>query len=728
MKRYAGSISFSEQRLDEGTGQTYTVVNQLSESFSPDPWTVLRKDVLTDEQCQPWLLPAIFEQVTEGSNAFLSEFRQVATLFLNFTGIDYDQDDQAEVKLDGFIHWVQSVVAQYEGSLMQLTMGDKGSYLYAAFGAPTAHNDDAVRAVYAALTLQEIPPDFEWIEAIKIGISLGKTWAGAYGSSTRRIYGVQGDKVNLAARLMQSANQGILCDESVYQATQGRLVFESLPPVEVKGLQERVSVYRPTGEKRRLDRKRAKFIGRTGDRIALGRILSDVKHGQNKLVLIEGEPGIGKTRLVEVVQEMADKYEIDHYQVDETVGDHNIPFQAWRDIFWHLFDLGGSDSNAAREDQLQKASNISADDPHFRSAIRMILPSLVIDNENLESLEEGDFPEQTRRLLIELLRVGLKESPTILIFENSQDLDQASWGLIQDASTQIDSLGIIIVARPLGEPLTPGYAQLLRMPNLKILRMSGLSADESYLLACDHLGVVNLQDELVDILGKAGGNPQFIEEMVYSLRDDGYVILKDGECQVLPHVDLGEIIFPTTSDGLIKSRLDRLSPSEQLTLKVGSVIGQTFSMQALREIYPFEADEPFLDKHIEALSDLGLIIPTSQDSSYTFRDEITHETVYNAMLFSQRRQLHRQIAEWLEGYYSEDLSPYYAILAEHWRNADDTAKAIDYLEMAGKKAVQAGNYEEAEVYFRQCLELDSTAAVLSAEFFEKKLKQEESSS
>ena len=113
-----------------------------------------------------------------------------------------------------------------------------------------------------------------------------------------------------------------------------------------------------------------------------------------------------------------------------------------------------------------------------------------------------------------------------------------------------------------------------------------------------------------------------------------------------------------------------------------------------------------------------------QDSAYTFRDEITHELVYSSMLFPQRRQPHRQVAEWIESIYSEDISPQYAVLADHWQKADDISKAIDYLEKAGQEALKNGNYEEAERYFRECLELDATAAVLSKEFFEKKLAQE----
>ena len=94
------------------------------------------------------------------------------------------------------------------------------------------------------------------------------------------------------------------------------------------------------------------------------------------------------------------------------------------------------------------------------------------------------------------------------------------------------------------------------------------------------------------------------------------------------------------------------------------------------------------------------------------------------MLFSQRRQLHRQMAERIERINSEDISPHFSNLADHWQKADDTSKAIDYLEKAGQEALKNGDYEEAERYFKECLELDATAAVLSKEFFEKKLAQE----
>ena len=162
--------------------------------------------------------------------------------------------------------------------------------------------------------------------------------------------------------------------------------------------------------------------------------------------------------------------------------------------------------------------------------------------------------------------------------------------------------------------------------------------------------------------------------------------------------------------------------SEQLTLKIASVIGEDFSLEVLTELYPLDSDRPFLVKHLETFSNLDLISPIPGNHSFSFRDEVTYQAVYNTMLFSQRRQLHRKLAEWIEGNERENLPANYAVLANHWRKADDTAKAIDYLEKAGQSALHQGDYELAEYYFRACLELDATSAVLSTEFFKNKLK------
>jgi len=160
------------------------------------------------DQKKVWLLPEVFKRMAAGLGEFLMELRPAVAIFIRFEGIDYDQDEEAEKKLDAYIRWVQTSFARYEGNLLQLTIGDKGSYLYGAFGAPLAHEDDVRRAVSVALELRSIPPEFSYIKPVQIGLSLGTMRAGGSGSSTRRTYGVLGDEVNLAARLMQHAAPG----------------------------------------------------------------------------------------------------------------------------------------------------------------------------------------------------------------------------------------------------------------------------------------------------------------------------------------------------------------------------------------------------------------------------------------------------------------------------------------------------------------------------------------
>lgn len=721
VEQFDRAIITGEERMDSETGEQFFIVSGLEEPVPSQPWLELRKDVLTDENCRPWILPSVYEQARSGAKGFLAEFRQAAALFLSFSGIDYDHDQQAGEKLDSFTRWVQSVVAQYEGSLLQLTMGDKGSYLYAVFGAPIAHNDDAIRAVYAALALQGIPPEFNWISEIKIGVTQGQMRTGSYGSSTRRTYGAQGDKVNLAARLMQAAEGGIICDRSIYQAAQARLGFEELSPVKVKGLEDPVEIFRPTGEKIRLSRKRVPLIGRSAERITIGQSLQEVKHGPSRILFIEGEAGVGKSRLLEKIETFSEELGMVHFRVAFEVGETQRANPPWRELLWQVFNLYQLSSEQEIRDRLVAALDGSAGDADHGTALESALSYLAgQDVSGSPDKSEGD-PGQNVEIFLQLLKNELASSPTVIILDNAQELEPGAWQLIQSIILQIKNLGIIIAGRPLSEPLPPAYLQLIKAPNVTKLGLKGLSAEESYLLACEHLGVVSLPRELAELLDRASGNPQFIEEMVYILRDDGYITIEKGECQLREGVDLRKIVFPTTTDGLIKSRLDRLSPSEQLTLKIASVIGETFSMQQLTDLYPLDSDRPFIIKYMETFSNLDLIGPAPGNHSYTFRDRLTYQAVYSSMLFSQRRQLHRQLAEWIEANRKGELSTNFALLAEHWQKADDTAKAIDYLEKAGQIALQHGDYEQAEYYFKKCLELDATAAVLSAEFFKNKL-------
>src|SRR5690606_664433 len=162
----------------------------------------------TLEQLGPWLLPTVQRRLREGQGEFLTELRPVAALFMAFDGIDYDRDERAPEKLDELVRWVQHEAAHVGGNIVQLTVGDKGSYLYLACGAPVSHGDDVHRCAAAAVALRAAAKRFAFLDSVKIGLGYGTARTGAYGSSRRRTYGALGVETNLAARLMGVAENG----------------------------------------------------------------------------------------------------------------------------------------------------------------------------------------------------------------------------------------------------------------------------------------------------------------------------------------------------------------------------------------------------------------------------------------------------------------------------------------------------------------------------------------
>ena len=721
----SGQIAVVEWRTDAETDQRIAVISGLAEPVAPEPWPDLAPDCLPEAQCRPWLLPGVYKRLCSGTRQFLAELRPTAALFLSFKGIDYDLDDQAGEKLDAYVRWVQAEIERYGGSLLQVIVGDKGSHLLAAFGAPVAHHDDEVRAVSAALALQSTPPEFKFITGVQIGVAQGQMRVGTCGSTARRTYGLQGDKVNLAARLMQAATDGMLCDEAIYRTAQARLVFNPLAAIKVKGKIEPVAVYRPTGEKRHLTRSQARLIGRTAECVLLRENLQSVLHGTRCIVIVEGEAGIGKSRLIAELRQQAETMQVTTLSVVGDAAEKSTPFYAWRDVFRKLVNLG---SHPDPDEQRQRLTDLLQDQPEHLQLVPLLNPVLSLapaDTEVTASLTRQARADRTRDLLIALLQNSLKQSPKAIFVENAQDLDPASWTLTLAVSQRLPSLLLVIAARPLPEPLSTGYAQLQQAAHVQTLSLKALSPDEAYLLACEHLGAGGLPKPVVELLRKAAGNPSVIEELVYQLRDDGYITVADGKCQVAPDVDLQDTVFPTTAQAVIISRIDRLSPSEQLALKVASVIGRVFSRQMLYDVFPVASDKPHLEKHLQTLERLDLIAQNAPDPTYTFKNLLTQETAYNSMLYSQRRQLHRLVAEWYERTFCDNadgvhpLAPHYATLAHHWCQADDPARAIDYLEKASQRALRNGAYQEAERLLQESLELDARSGVLSAGFYDR---------
>ena len=245
--------------LQEGD-ERYGILKEIRTSPARKSLSGLPDEAFPEEKLAPWILPPVYQRLRQGQGEFLAELRPAIAFFLNFTGIDFDNDETAGEKLDAYVRWVQQELGRFEGYLLQVIVGDKGNYLYCTFGAPIAHEDDGARAISAALNLLHLPSHLEYIKDIKIGISQGRLRTGAYGGSQRRTYSVMGDDVNLAARLMEAAVPGQILTNQAIKQSAGQIFRWSTEErsIQAKGKTGLIEVFSPLGlQPRRASRQRS---------------------------------------------------------------------------------------------------------------------------------------------------------------------------------------------------------------------------------------------------------------------------------------------------------------------------------------------------------------------------------------------------------------------------------------------------------------------------------------
>jgi predicted ATPase/class 3 adenylate cyclase len=722
-----GSLLQVHSWRSDGAGQRFAVVGGLAQAAPTLP-SVEDPEIAADI-ARDWLLPPIYQRLQRGEGEFLGELRPAVPLFLKFSSLDYDQDDQAIARLDSYIRWLQHLLARYEGYLLQVTIGDKGSYCYAIFGAPLAHEDDAARAIAAALEFLHPPSELSFMQPAQVGISQGQMYAGAYGGPNRRSYGVLGNEVNVAARLMNIARSSqILVTARVAEAARQSYLLRDLGAMNLKGQPEPVRVFavegRKAGRASGVPRGQpAALVGRAAERATLADSLRALRAGQQGALIVEGEAGIGKSRLLGELITQAEQAGIAYLFGAGDAIDRSTAYHAWRPVFGQLFEVSALADDPApesrqmlREQVLVRLEAAKPELLHLAPLLNAVLPLDLPDNE-LTALMSGEVrANNTSDLLVGLLLGRAHAAPLLIALEDAHWFDSASWALARAVVASDAALLLTISTRSLAEPLPAGYTQIRQAAYTQHLALDSLPASEIDTLVCQRLGVHELPKPVSELIRtKAEGHPFFSEELAYALRDAGLIQIADGVCQLAPGGRaLRAFDFPDTIQGVVTSRVDRLPPAQQLTLKVASVIGRVFAYATLSEIYPVEGDKPALVEHLERLNRLDITRTETLEPelSYIFKHVLAQEAVYSLLLYAQRQQLHQAVASCYEATYAGDLSPFYPLLAYHWRQADVVPKALEYLEKAGDQALRGGAFLEAAHSFEAALELvEQKAAV-----------------
>lgn len=740
------AVAIADWREDPETQNRFAVVRLLQQrdtatSAAFPEVTSMQAGVLPMDLVRPWLLPPVYERLTSGQARFLAEIRPTVVLFLRFSGIDYDHDPEAGQKLSTYVRWVQRVLTSYEGFLLQVTMGDKGSYLYATFGSLYAHDDDPARAVAAALDLQQPPSECPFIEAVQIGISQGRVYAGAYGGRTRQTYGVMGDEVNLAARLMTKAEPGqTLVSQHIAKAVAHAYLLQSLGSIQVKGKDRPVRVSLVLNRQRRmsvpaLGIELSPLVGRERELDQLDQVLEQVLDGNGQVVRVEGGAGIGKTHLVAAWTAQAQERGVRVVAGLCQSVSQRVPYTPWRPIVTDLLGLSSIALPALDyEDQVARLEEAVR---HYNPDWLLRLPLLgdlldipIPDNPTTAAFEARLRQDALFALIIELVQRCAGQQPLLLRLEDVHWIDETSAALIQALCRVIAPLPILVCVtqRPSLPGQGPVLPELSTLDHHQLLSLTELAAPGVQALVTDRLEGAPSMLLLSLIQNRAQGNPFFIEELLDALREAHMLVSHDDDTWSLdaatvrklyvsrclernvydawviaPNAPLSVVLdVPDSVHTIVLSRMDRLPEEQKLTLKVASVIGQIFELEVLRQAHPLGfASETLLDvMHTLERRDFARLEVPPPHVTYVFRHNIVQEVAYATMLEAQRQQLHQTVGEVLERLRPEAAET----LAYHFQHTDQHEKLLLYLDRAARKSRYEYANETALHYYAQALQ------------------------
>ena len=704
-------------------GEIYFVVDDLAQPAEPGPWPEVPAPPA--EVTKRWILPPLYQRLEIGEGQFVSDLRLATAVFLKFAGIDYDGDDDAGRKLDAFVRWVQSILDRYGAALEHVTLGDKGSYLYLIFGAPIAHEDDSERAFAAALELQNTPAHLHYITGIQIGINRGRVYAGTYGGSERFTYGTQGEAINIAARMMSHAKQGQIMTSASLAAAAGKVFqFQALESIKMKGVADPMPVVSLEGRRSFTESPSGlpaagRIFGRADERAEVDAALQELAGGNSRILIIEGEAGIGKSSLVSDLQMEAWHLGILSFAGAGHAVEQSSPYSAWRRIFLSVFDIKTAAGQLDAKTEEAVVAQLEAVDPdlaRLAPLLNAVLPLNLPENELTEELTGEVRAENLQRLLAAVLAARAASIPMLIVLEDAHWLDSASWELARVVVREVSPLLLVIAARPPTGP-APDYVHFQQSALSRTVSLTLLPPEAILAIVNQRLGVEKLPEPVATlILDKAEGHPFFSEELAYALRDAGHIRVQDGVAEMVTSpAELERLSFPDTIQGVITGRIDGVTAKQQLILKVASLIGRIFAFRILHDIDPAQSSAEELLEDLTILQKLEITpLETPEPQlAYIFRHIITQEVVYNLLTFTQRKRLHQAAAEWYETNQVDDLTAVYPLLAYHWTVAEVTEKAITYSLKAGQQALENGAFREAIKHISDGLERNESANMIT---------------
>lgn len=539
------------------------------------------------------------------------ERKLVTALFTDIVGSttlaeQMDPEDWREI-VSGAHRRVSQAVYKYEGTIAQLL----GDGVLAFFGAPLAHEDDAERAIRAALeilsSVQEYAAELRKKNHVenfqmRVGLNTGPVVAGNIGSDLHMEYLAVGDTVNLASRMQSAAEPNtILIPESTHRMATALFDFEDRGKITVKGKAEPIQVYRVIAERKGAVRARgiaglsSPMVGREREFSALMQIISEVRTGRGSIAAIIGEAGLGKSRLVAEWRKAAFADLGDRLRWIEgrclSYGT-SIAHHLSTDILRGIIGAPAGSSEEETHTTLLRTMEML-----FGAEMKEVYPflghllGLRLEDEMSARVKYLDGPALQAKYISaykRLLQALAKSGPTVIVCEDAHWADPSSVELGLQVLPIVAETPLVVVFVARADKDTAGWklvAQSHEIPGVGAIELylAPLSESDSEQLVSNLLEVEALPESLRQmILAKAEGNPFFVEEVIRMLIDRGGIARKDGKWMVTREVQSIEI--PDTLQGVLAARIDRLPEEAKRTLQIASVIGRKFQVKVLEKV------------------------------------------------------------------------------------------------------------------------------------------------
>jgi adenylate cyclase len=648
--------------------------------------------------------------------------RVVTALFADLVGytrlVDELDPEEVRARVDGALTVMSEAVLHFGGTLEKFI----GDALLAVFGVPVAHDDDALRACLCALQMQAalsryVVAGSEPME-LRIGIATGEVVAALREVGGIRSVALTGEPMTTASRLEQLAQPNeVLLDDATAAASEPRVGVDHLGERQLRGQRRPVGVHRLRGERRITShscREPAALVGRDGEKARMVEIVRRAgETGRGGAVLLRGEPGIGKSRLLCEMEQEARAAGFEWMWLDNTPHGMELPYRAARKMVDWLADEQGIPAGVVARNLLFGEDIAPTLDPETSRLMMGAVAMLARDSQMPLLPEEGWEPSPLSLMDPADLSTGLTlatyqwvsrmvaASPRCVVIDDFHWIDPSS-RFLMDIMVRI-SAGLPLVILAGSRP--PATSDWVDLPHVEVIDLGGLDRH-----ATEELGTAVAGAELDGesarwLFERTAGNALFVAEIMRTLRDSGRLEKVGAGLRIDPGAARTGV--PLSLRALIGARIDALPPVLRSALEAASVIGLTFTEPLLLGLCG--GDGGAID--LARLADAGIIAecddPGLQPDQWRFQHQLFVDAAYGRLLADRRRALHGSMADLLEvAVPRADV----AEIARHRLAAGDSARALPLLDQAAREAAAVGAMVEADAFARTAAEIRSGEA------------------